>query len=61
MYSFKSIRQWYKKVANLDKHWKESKREDKRLRDKTEDEKRKNKWRRIKKMGIVMKKEVEKQ
>ena len=31
-YSPRSIEQWYERVTNLDRHWRESRREEKRLR-----------------------------
>ena len=34
--SSRSIEQWYKKITNLDRHWRESKKEKKRLRERRE-------------------------
>ena len=41
----KSIRQWYKRVVNLDRYCRESKRKEKRLISKIEDKERKDKIR----------------
>ena len=36
--SSRSIKQWYKRATNLNKYWKESRREEKRLRDRKKEE-----------------------
>ena len=33
---FRSIEQWYKRAVNLDRHWRETRKEEKRLREKRE-------------------------
>ena len=35
-YSPRNIKQWYKRVVNLNKHWRESRQEEERLRDRRE-------------------------
>jgi len=37
-YPSRSIEQWYKRAINLNKYWKESRREEKRLRNRKKEE-----------------------
>ena len=59
-----SIEQWYKKAIALDRNWRESKREEERLREIEERQEQRRidkEWRRIKKMRIVEEKKAEKE